>query len=156
MSKHQDIILTTDDRSTLDGLIRAGKCLARVQTKARILLLTDTSQGTGFKNHEIVSALGTSICTVLRTRKAFLDFGLSSALYDKPRPGQRPKITGEVEAALTVLVCSDPPEGESRWTLRLLANKLIELHLVEDISRVAIYNRLKKMNLSPGTKAAGA
>ena len=156
MSKHQDIILTPDDRSTLDGLVHAGKCLARVQTKARILLMTDTSQGKGYNNHDIVAALGTSICTVLRTRRTFLESGLNAALYDKPRPGQPPKITGEVEAVLTVLACSDPPEGEARWTLRLLANKLIELHLVEDISRVAIYNRLKKMNLSPGTKPVGA
>jgi hypothetical protein len=150
MSKHQDIVLTAKDRGQLEVLIRSGQCLARVQTKARILLMTDTGQGQGRRNHEIVSALSTSICTVLRTRKMFLESGLNAALYDKPRPGIRPKITGDVEAALTVLACSDPPVGSSRWTLRLLADRLIELELVDNISPVTVFYRLKKMNLSLG------
>ena len=150
MSKHQDINLSRDERSQLDSLIRSGRSLARVITKARILLLTDVSQGQGHQNNEIVSALGTSICTVLRTRKTYLESGLDAALYDKPRPGQKPKITGEVEATLTMLACSDPPDGASRWTLQLLADRLVQLELVDGISAVAVFKRLKKMNLSLG------
>ena len=82
--------------------------------------------------------------TVYNVRKRFACEGLDSALYDKPRPGQPPKITGDVEAKLVVLACSDPPEGRVRWTLQLLADKLVELNLVESISAVAIHKRLKK------------
>lgn len=156
MSKHQDISLSINERSKLSSLIGSGKSLARVITKARILLLTDVSQGKGLNNHEIVAALQTSICTVLRTRKAFLEGGLDAALYDRPRPGQPPKITGEVEAVLTMLVCSDPPDGASRWTLQLLADRLVQLELVDCISSVAVFKRLKKMNLSLGTSRVGA
>jgi transposase len=156
MSKHQDISLSIDERSELDSLIRSGRSLARVITKARILLLTDVSQGQGHPNGEIVSALKTSICTVLRTRKTYLENGLDAALYDKPRPGQKPKITGDVEATLTVLACSDPPDGASRWTLQMLADRLVQLELVDGISAVAVFKRLKKMNLSLGTNRPGA
>ena len=76
--------------------------------------------------------------------------GLESALYDKPRPGQKPKITGDIEAQLVVLVCSDAPEGHDRWTLRLLAERLVALTELESISHVAVGERLKKMNSSPG------
>ena len=76
--------------------------------------------------------------------------GLEHGLYDRPRPGAKPKIDGEVEAHLIALVCSDPPEGQVRWTLRLLADKLVELELVESISHVAIGDALKKTNLSLG------
>jgi transposase len=156
MSKHQNISLSIDERSKLDSLIRSGRSLARVITKARILLLTDVSQGQGRRNGEIVSALGTSICTVLRTRKVYLESGLDAALYDKPRPGQKPKITGKVEATLTMLACSSPPDGASRWTLQMLADRLVQLELVNGISSVAVFKRLKKMNLSLGTNRPGA
>lgn len=156
MSKHQDIHLSVDERSKLDSLIRSGRSLARVITKARILLLTDVSQGQGLNNGDIVIALGTSICTVLRTRKTYLESGLDAALYDKPRPGQKPKITGDVEATLTMLACSDPPAGASRWTLQLLADRLVQLELVDGISAVAVFKRLKKMNLSLGSSRPGA
>ena len=119
-------------------------------TKARILLLADYSVGEHRKDAEIVSALGTSICTVLRTRKQFCEQGLEAALYDKPRSGKPPKITGDIEAKLTMLACSAPPDGCSRWTLRLLADKLIELEYIDQISTVAVHKRLKKMHLSPG------
>ncbi len=76
--------------------------------------------------------------------------GLDAALYDRPRPGATPKITGEVEAQLTVLACSQPPAGKGRWTLQMLADKLVELQLVDSISDVAVMHRLKKIVSSPG------
>jgi transposase len=88
--------------------------------------------------------------TVVGVRRRFVEEGWSAALYDKPRPGQAPKITGEIEAQLVMLACSDAPAGQARWTLRLLAEHLVELTELESISHVAVGERLKKMNLSPG------
>jgi transposase len=150
MSKHVTVHLSAAQRAELDALIRSGSCLARTQTKARILLLTDRSQGQVRTDAEIAAVLGVSKPTIIRTRRRFVLEGLAAALYDKPRPGAKPKITGEVEAQLTLLACSTPPEGKARWTLQLLADKLIELKLVESISDVAVMHRLKKTNSSLG------
>jgi transposase len=115
------------------------------------LLLTDESQKKNKGTEEIASALMCSLPTITNIRKKFVEGGLEKALYDKPRPGAIPKITGEIEAQLTLLACSAPPEGRSRWTLQLLADKLVELKLVDSISDVAVMHRLKKMNLSLGS-----
>jgi len=87
---------------------------------------------------------------IFNVRHRFLDSGLEVALYDRPRPGAEPKITGEIEAKLTMLACSDPPSGQARWTLRLLAEKLIELGYVDYVSHVTVGEHLKKTNSSPG------
>ena len=88
--------------------------------------------------------------TVSNIKKRYFAGGLREALHDRPRPGRPPKITGDVEAHLIAQVCSEPPEGHERWTLRLLADRLVELELVESISHVAVGKRLKKTNLSLG------
>jgi transposase len=150
MSKHRTVTLTDDQRQHLDNLLRSGNAPARVQTRARILLHTDRGQGQARTDQEVAQAIRVSCATVLRTRKTFLEEGLDAALYDKPRPGAVPKITGEVEAKLVTLACSDPPTGRGRWTLRLLADTMVELGYVESITNVAVYQRLKKMNLNPG------
>ena len=150
MSQHRTLILTDAQRQHLDNLTRTGNAPARVQTRARLLLATDRSQGQEQTDTQVAQALRVSQATVVRTRKACLDEGIDAALYDKPRPGAAPKITGEVEAHLVTLACSDPPAGRSRWTLRLLADKMIELGYLDSISNVAIGQRLKKTNLSPG------
>jgi len=146
------IHLSKENRQELETLIRSGESSARTQTRARILLLTDESQKKKKKGtEEIASALMCSLPTITNIRKKFVEGGLENALYDKPRPGAIPKITGEIEAQLTLLACSAPPEGRSRWTLQLLADKLVELKLVDSISDVAVMHRLKKMNLSLGS-----
>ncbi len=150
MSKHVNVELTAEQRAHLEQLIRAGSGLARTQTKARILLLTDRNQTQPRSDAEIAAALQVSKPTIVRTRRRCVLEGLDAALYDKPRPGATPKITGEVEAQLTLLACSTPPEGKARWTLQLLADKLVELKLVESISDVAVMHRLKKTNSNPG------
>jgi hypothetical protein len=91
-----------------------------------------------------------NVATVGRTRRKFINEGMEAALYDKVRPGGKPKITGDIEAKLIMLACSDPPEGRDRWTIQLLADKLVELQYLESISRVAVGKRLKKVNLSLG------
>jgi hypothetical protein len=146
MSKHRTLSLTNEQRERLDDLIRSGNAPARVQTRARILLHTDRSQGDKRPDKEVALALRVNPATVVRTRKAFLDGGIDAALFDKPRPGAQPKITGDVEAKLVTLVRSDPPEGRGRWTLRLLADKMVELGYLDSISNVAIGQRLKKRN----------
>jgi len=150
MSKHTKLYLTDEQRSHLENLIRSGSGLARTQTKARILLMTDRSSGKVRNDAEIAESVMVNVATVGRTRRKFVNEGMEAALHDKPRPGGKPKITGEIEAKLTMLACSDPPEGHDRWTIQLLADKLVELQYIESISRVAVGKRLKKANLSLG------
>jgi hypothetical protein len=150
MSQRKYVDLTESDREKLEGLIRSGSCSARVQTRARILLLSDRRQGEQRPDAAVAEAVMTSVATVGRIRARYVAEGLEAALYDKPRPGQKPKITGDIEAKLIALVCSDPPEGRKRWTLHLLAGKLVELGYVDSLSHVAVSKRLKKTNSSPG------
>lgn len=151
MTTKYHVQLSKEERQELETLIRGGESSARTQTRARILLLTDESQKKKKSTQEIASALLCSMPTVTNIRKKFSEGGIEKALYDKARPGAVPKITGEIEAQLTMLACSAPPEGRLRWTLQLLADKLVELKLVDSISDVAVMHRLKKMNLSLGS-----
>lgn len=151
MATKYHIHLSAEERGELERLIRGGESSARSQTRARILLLCDESQGKPMATKEIASALLCSLPTITHIRKKYVEGGLPNALHDQPRPGQKPKITGEIEAQLTMLVCSTPPEGRARWTLQLLADKLVELKLLDSISDVAVMHRLKKMNLSLGS-----
>lgn len=150
MSTHVKAYLTPEQRADLEALTRSGNCLARTHTKARILLLTDRNQVQPCADAEIAALLRVSSPTIIRTRRRFVLEGMDAALYDKPRPGAKPKITGEVEAHLTLLACSAPPEGKARWTLQLLADTLVELKLVDSISDVAVLHRLKKTNSNHG------
>jgi hypothetical protein len=150
MSTHLTLHLTPEARTHLESLIRAGNAPARVQTRARILLLTDRSQGHKRPDREVAAALLCSTNTVVTVRRQCVLEGLDAALYDKARPGAAPKITGDIEAQITLLACSDPPEGHARWTLRLLADKVVELGYLDSISHVAVYARLKKTASSPG------
>lgn len=150
MGKHIRIRLTPDQRRELEGMIRAGESSARTLTRARILLLTDRSQTPHRTDGEIASALLCSPGTVQAIRRRFHEEGLQAALVDKPRPGAVPKVTGEVEAQLTMLACSTPPEGYARWTLRLLAEEMVRLEYIDTISHVTVGEHLKKTNCSPG------
>jgi transposase len=150
MSKESRINLTTEQRAELESFIHTGNSPARSQTRARILLMADRSQGQERTDEEVAQAVLCSKHTVLNIRHRFHAAGLPAALYDKPRPGQPPKLTGELEVKLTVLACSNPPAGKARWTLRLLAERMIELGYVDYVSHVTVGEWLKKMNLSLG------
>jgi transposase len=150
MGKHTHIALTAEQRTELEQLIRTGSTPARTNTRARILLLSDRSQGQKRTDQEVAKAALCCKSTVINVRRRFLSGGLHAALYDKDRPGAPPKFTGEVEARLTMLACSDPPEGAARWTLRLLADKMVELGYVDSISYVTVRELLKKTGSSPG------
>jgi len=150
MKKQQHIYLKENERTELEQLIKSGTQSARMIARARTLLLLDRSQGQKRTIQAVVEAAMVSQGTVSNIKKRYFAGGLDEALSKKPRPGARPKITGEVEAHLVAMVCSEPPEEYDRWTLRLLADRLVVLELVESISHVAVGEALKKMNLSLG------
>lgn len=150
MRKQQHVYLKENERNELEQLIKSGTQSARVIARARTLLLLDRSQGKKRTIQEVVEAAMVSQGTVSNIKKRYFAGGLNEALSEKPRPGAKPKLTGDVEAHLVTLVCSEPPEEYDRWTLRLLADRLVELELVESISHVAVGDALKKMNLSLG------
>ena len=150
MGKHICIELTQEQRTQVEQLIRKGDTPARTNTRARILLLSDRSQGEQRTDREVADAVLCSMSTVTNVRHRFLAGGLPNALYDKERPGAQPQFTGEIEAKLTMLACSDAPAGAGRWTLRLLAEQMIELGYVDYISHVTVRELLKKTNSSLG------
>ena len=156
MNSKYSIFLTDKQRSDLDRIIHSGSCPARRQNRARILLLADRSQGQSMSDIHIAEQAMVSPGTVFNIRRRFVQNGLEAALLEKPRPGRPPKITGDVEAKLIVLACSDPPEGHAHWSLRLLTGQLIASGAVEDLSHVAVRTALKKTNLNPGRSRLGA
>jgi transposase len=139
-AKLYNVCLTDEQVQYLFDIVYNGKHETRKITRARILLLSSS----GETDEEIVLALQTSLSTVRRVRIRFAKEGLTAALEEKPRPGQPVKLSGSDEALLTAIACSEAPEGRSRWTLRLLADKLVELKVVPSISHVTIFNILKK------------
>ena len=147
--------LTDDEREQLLQLTRLGRSSVRQVTRARILLKANE----GMTDQEVAKALDIGTATVSRRRKSFrgrMEEGLDSALNERPRPGQRPKLTGKQEAHLVAVVCSAAPEGHTRWTLRLLADKVVELGFADSIARETVRQVLKKTNSNPGKKSSGA
>ena len=134
--------LSEAERRSLTTLLRKGIAKARVLTRARVFLLADQ----GHTDQQIVDALGVALVTVHRLRQRLASEGLEAALQEKPRPGAQPKLDAKQQAQLTALACSEAPEGRARWTLRLLADKLVELKLVDSISHNAVGQYLKKTN----------
>lgn len=147
MPKKYKVNLTADETQQLSAFVGKGKRSARSITRARILLMANE----GKTDQAIVASLGVSVGTVERTRRKWSEGGLATALHDKPRPGRRPKVDGKQEAFLVALACSDAPEGRDEWSMQLLADKLVQLGVVEQpISDETVRLRLKKMTLSRG------
>ena len=139
--------LTEEERDRLNELIRKGKRSAQLLTKARILLKADVSDaGEGWSDSAIAAALDTSIATVERTRRQLVEEGFEAVLTRKYNPkSARPRIfDGAAEAKLLALTLSPAPDGFARWTLRLLEEKVVELHIVERASDNTIGRTLKK------------
>jgi transposase len=136
------VTLTDQERQQLEQLLARGKAAARTLRHAHALLKAD--QAVGWKDADIAEAFGLSVRTVERLRQRFVEEGFEAALKPKAVPRLPRKVDGEVEAHLVALACSDPPEGRQRWTLRLLAHKLVELELVESISHEGVRQALKK------------
>lgn len=144
--------LTPAEREELSALVRKGKGVARRLTRARILLLADENQPQGaWKDAEIAQALGVHPRTVERTRERCVEVGVEAALnHTRSKRPQAKVLDGAAEARLIQLACSPAPHGQARWTLRLLTDTLIELEVVETVSRETVRTTLKKMNLSLG------
>lgn len=151
MEKHV-VRLTTEERKKLLELVSKGRGTAAALRRARILLKADESdEGFGWTDPVICDALDVSLATVYRVRKSFVEEGLDAALNrKKPRGRRYRKLDGEQEAQLVALACSSPPEGRKGWTLKLLADKLVELNVVEHISPECVRTTLKKTNSSHG------
>lgn len=146
MNKKYVVRLTAEQRTSLEQLTRIGTTAAAVQRHARILLKADTgADGPGWQDDAIAAAVEVSRPTVERVRRKFVLGDLDAALQRKPttRASQR-KLDGAAEAHLVTLACSSPPAGVKRWTLALLADKLVELKLVDSIARDTVRVALKK------------
>lgn len=144
--------LNEEERVHLESLLRRGKSSARLQARARILLKADE----GMLNQDIMSALDVSETMVYRARQRFVEEGLEAALRDKPRPGQKPKLNDKQCAHLIAIACSDAPDGHDHWTLRLLADKVVELGCAEEFSHEGVRGVLKKTSSSRGKRSNGA
>ena len=136
--------LTKEERTQLLEFIKSGKHSARKLNRARILLLADEGKADG----EIAEALHTGTATVQRTRQRFVEGNLEGALNERPRPGGQKKLDEKGEAILETLAHSQPPEGRKRWTLQLVADRLVELKVVDSISYETVRQELKKSGLS--------
>jgi transposase len=146
MKKVYVVDLTKEEKAELLELVGKGEARARKMNRAHILLLANE----GRTDKDIAQALHTSPSTVERTRRRFVEGGLERALNESPRPGGKRKLTGKQEAYLVALACSDPPEGKKRWSMQLLADRLVELEIVEEISDETVRRTLKKGSLSRG------
>jgi transposase len=128
------------ERDRLEQLTTKGESGARRIRRARILLLADEDR----LDKEIASFLGAAVTTVERVRKRFVEEGLEAALSERPRPGAARKLDGRQEAFLMALACSEAPEGRGRWSMRMLADRLVELEVVEEISDETVRRTLKR------------
>ena len=151
MTRHQTykVVLSRKDRIKLEKITKQGKTSARILKRAQILLKADQASGCYLMDQQIADMLEVSKGTVQNIREGYCKKGLKS-LYDKPRPGRPRLIDGDIEAKMVTIACSEPPKGKERWTIRMIAARLVELECIEDISHQGVYNRLKKMNLSLG------
>jgi transposase len=146
MAKKYIVRLTDEEREQLLRLSSSGSRAARKITRARALLQADTSEaGPGWTDEHIAEALAVSVRFVEMLRQRFVLEGLAACLSDKPRrPRPNPKLDGEREARLIALSCSQPPPGRQRWTLRLLASRMVELKVVDAISHETIRRAFQK------------
>jgi transposase len=130
----------------LQKIIRSGKHKARKITRCRILLLADGPNGK--TDEEISDALNVCLATIFNIRRRYSQEGLERAIDEGARSGQPPKFKGRAAAKITAIACSTPPDGQAHWSLRLLADRVVELKIVESISHQSVSNILKKTSLN--------
>ena len=152
MSKKQHTVTLTEQENTyLVSYVITGVHSARSIKRAQMLLLANRRKS----DPQIAEQLSVCRSTVYNIRRRYCTEGLQAALQEKPRPGAPRKLDGRSEARFTAIACSDPPFGRQRWTVRLLADKLVELEVVDSISPTTVSTLLKKTNSSPGKSASG-
>lgn len=156
-AKKYIVSLSLEERNDLEHLVNTGKAAAYKINHARILLKADIQQRDGGWNDATISqALDISVATIERVRQRFVEQGLTAALERKKQSRRRAQaLDGEQEAHLIALTCSDPPVGRGRWSLRLLAERMVSLEYVETVSYETVRQTLKKTNSSPGSTNPG-
>jgi transposase len=158
MSPRYRVTLTEEERKELDAMTRRGKTHARRFIHARALLLCDAgADGPAWNVADVATALGVTSRAIEHLKKRFVEDGFEAALDRKPRekPPREVVFDGAFEARLITLACSDAPEGRRRWTVRLLADKAVELRFAESISHMTVQRVLKKTNLSLTSASTG-
>jgi len=159
MPRKRVVRLTADERAKCLELVRSGRAHARSIIHAQVLLKTDAgSEGPAWTDSAISEAFEISTVTVSQIRKTMVTEGLAAALshYRGPNREYRCKLDGHQEAHLIALACSAPPEGRTRWTLRLLSRRMVELGYVDSLSHETVGQVLKKTNCNLGAPCAGA
>ena len=152
MEKRYRVTLSGEEQAGLEKLVSTGKAAAKKLVRARILLLANEAEGgAALSDPEIVAALGCGRATVERVRKQFIEEGPEATLSPKPstRVLER-RLDGQAEAHLIALACGPPPAGRARWTLRLLADRMVTLEHVESLSHETVRRTLKKTYSSRG------
>jgi transposase len=151
-AKQYKVSLSTEEREGLIALVNKGQGQARRLRRARILLMADEGQENGgWKDADIAKALDAQVRTVERIRQKCVQEGIEAALTQtRPKKSRRKALDGEAEARLVHLACTQAPDGRESWSMQLLADKLIELEVVETVSRETVRTTLKKMNLNLG------
>lgn len=151
MAKKYIVTLTDEERACLHSLVQKGNVGARKFTRAHILLLADE----GESDVAIMEALHTGESTVHRVRQRFVEESFEAALHERRRPGKERLLQGRQAAFLVALACTPPPTGRRRWTMELLADRLVELRIVDAISDETVRRTLKKIRSNPGSGSTG-
>jgi len=151
VAKRYRVTLTETERDRLVSLSRKRTASVRMVRRAQALLLAAEA-----KTDEVIAEqLRMSVTTLERLRRRFVEEGLEASLRERPRPGARPKLGPKEQAFVVALACTKPPEGRHRWTMQLLADRVVELELVPDISDEAIRRLLKRTRSSRGSTRSG-
>jgi transposase len=148
MAKRYRVTLTDEERDRLEGLARKRTAPVRMVRRAQALLLAAEE-----KTDEVQLRMG--VATLERLRRRFVEEGLAASLRERPRPGPRPKLGPKQQAFVVALACTKPPEGRERWTMQLLAERVVELEIVPDITDEAIRRLLKRTSSSRGSRRSG-
>ncbi len=151
VNKKYVVRLSTEERDMLLGLIHVGRAAARKQTRARILLKVDQGEsGPGWADEFTAQSLEVGVCMIANVRQRFVENGVELALERRKqvRPSKLRKLDGAKEARLVAIGCSKAPEGRARWTMRMLADQLVLLEVVDSISQETVRRTLKKTRLS--------
>jgi len=153
MIKKYIVRLTGSEREELTQMVTRGKVAAYKRLHAQVLLKADISdKGPGWTDQKIADAFDITVRSIERIRKRLVEYGMDRAISRARGGGSKRKLDGEKEAHLIALACSDPPEGRCQWTLKLLADKMVELKYIDTLSYETVRRILKKTKLSPGKK----
>jgi transposase len=151
VAKRYRVALTDEERERLEKLTRKGTASVRMVRRAQTLLLAAEER----RDEDIAKALRIGVATVERTRRRCVEEGVEASLRERPRPGARPKLGPKEQAMVVALACTKPPEGRNRWTMQLLADRVVEHRLVPDITDEAIRRLLKRTSSSRGSTRSG-